>query len=642
MGFFDVAFPLNLEPLTYSAPSNLAPVIKPGMLVRAEIKKTEMQGVVIGKAIHPPDGHVKEILGLSMDQPIFNDSMLSLLKWIAGYYIVPVGLAFKSMFPVEAFEKPKKRTGQRITAVESGLNTLDDGLLIYPDANISSMIKESLSKKEYKAYLLHAPSTKHEIPYVLNAMEGVSNAIMLAPEISDIEMITPILKGCFGERVTVLHGKLSKAQKRDVFFRIISGESDIVLGTRLAVFAPLNSVSLIAVLHEHNRSYKNLEGLRYNARDVAVMRGYLEKSTVLLTSTTPSVESFYNTTTGKYTMLKPDINVQRPKIEILNMKTAKKITPYLSKRAIGEASKCIKRKGGVLFLINRKGYSMIQCAECSNTETCPECRIPTVYHRDERLLMCHCCGYTSKLTDTCKRCNGSKLEMIGAGTQRIASDIKRCLEIEPFRIDKDILKKSPLCKEISHIVGEEGLIVGTKIVTGRLSKKETLCLCASLNPDINLHLPDFRSSEFLFQELFNLSEHIKNNGLFIIQTRMPENYVYRHIRKYDCSSYFKEELHRRKSLSYPPFSRLVLISITSRTDISKDITSALKLTEVDIGRPVEVMGPLRLAGKEADKWKILLKSHAKVRLHIYVHNLLKNLADRKRIKIVVDVDPISI
>lgn len=640
MDFFDIVFPLNIGPLTYKGPSGKA-FLMPGMLVKAEIKKSVKTGIVIGKAIHPPEGLIKEILDVPMEQPVFSESMLSLLKWISDYYIVPAGLALKSILPIEVFEKGRKRQGYKEKKEHPSAQDLLYGPLPDPDINITKAIRESINRREYKTYLFHAATARHEVSGISGLIKGISNAIVLVPEIAHIYRLYPLLHEIFGERLTVMHGNLSKSQKRDSFSRIITGESDIVLGTRLAVFAPLSSVSLITVLHEHNCSYKNMEGLRYNARDVAVMRGYLNKSTVLLSSTTPSIESFYNAKTGKYNIISSDTRVRRPKVEVVDMRTARKISPYISKKTIDAAASRIKRSEGIFFFINRKGYSMIQCADCNYIEACLECMVPLVYHRDNKILKCHCCGHTSDQGETCGRCKSINLEMVGAGTQRIASDIKSFLGKEPLRLDSDILRESPPLGSLPEYIQKGGVVVGTKIITKNLIQKEIMGLCVFLNPDINLHFPDFRSSELLFQELFNLSEYLTHNGLLIIQTRIPENFVYRYFKKYDYLQFFAEELSRRRTLLYPPFSRLTLITITSKSDAEKEVVKAMGNTGIENDETFEAMGPVRVISRGTNKWKILLKSKTKVRLHIYVHNLLKSLGDKKGLKIITDVDPIS-
>jgi primosomal protein N' (replication factor Y) len=228
--------------------------------------------------------------------------------------------------------------------------------------------------------------------------------------------------------------------------------------------------------------------------------------------------------------------------------------------------------------------------------------------------------------------------MIGAGTQRIAAEIEHHLHVKPLLLDKDVLKEDPVHRDLRHISLGEKMVVGTRVVTKRLPRRESFGLCVFLNPDMQLHLPDFRSAELLFQEIIGTSEYVNAAGLLLIQTRMPEHYLFRCVRAYTLTDFYSEELSVRKSLSYPPFSRMVLFTITAKGEIEEMLMKAL----ADTGGTVEAIGPVRTPGKDAARWKLVLKSASKEHLHTCATGILKSLEKRKGIKIVADVDPISI
>lgn len=636
MDFLDVVFPLNIGPLTYRRPSHSGQ-LSPGMIVRAEVRKSLQYGIVLGNAAAHPSMPLKEIADVVLDKPLMSPSLLRLLKWMAGYYLSPEGAVLKSMAFMDYFGAAKRR-GARKTAPASQEERAAGSTLppISPDA--ISPVHASLSRNEYRTFLLHAPTLTHEISSLLDIAKGLRNIIILVPEITHIELLRPVLKEFAHDRLTVLHGRLSKGQRRSALHRILSGDSDIVLGTRIAVFAPLPSVSLLSVLQEQNQSYKNLEGVRYHARDVAVMRGYLGKSTVALSSTAPSMESFFNTVKGKYTLVALDGQVRRPRVEVIRMRTARKATPYLSHRSVQAASAALTKGESVLFFINRKGYSLIECAECDSVITCPDCGIPLIYHKSKMLLKCHYCTYTSRVPETCGKCRSTRLETVGAGTQRIAADIKKYLHREPLRLDRDALRDDPELRKRAAALRTDQIIVGTKAVSGRLPMLEAYRLCVLLNPDIGLHLPDFRSSELLFQEIIGISGYVKPDGLVIIQTKMPEHHVFRFIKGYRFREFFTDELSLRKSLAYPPFSRMIVMSLSSATDMTGVLMNALTPSDDS----VETLGPLRTAKKGTYSWKILLKATDKERLGAYAKRLLDALREVKGLRTVVDVDPISV
>ncbi len=632
MDFYNVVLPLNIGPLTYKRPSGYNGVITPGMLVRAEVKRTLQYGIVLGETSDCTGRRIKEIADVVGKGPLLSEAMLKLLAWMADYYVSAEGLVLKSMLPTEVFDK--SGPARQMTLADGGNYTWQPCPI---DGAVLSPVRESISKGQYEAYLLHLPTRRHEISCMHEIIKEIRNVILLAPEISVVEEVAAVLRDIAGERLAVLHGQLSRGRKRAAFERILSGAADIVLGTRPAVFAPLKSLSLIAVLQEQNRSYKNLEGLRYHARDVAVMRGYLEKTPVLLTSIAPSAESFHNTVRGKYVLLRPDLQIRRPRIDVINMKTARKATPYISRQALDTASSYIKKGGSVLFLINRKGYSMIQCPECGDIPSCPECRIPLIYHRNARILKCHYCGYASDAPDSCRKCGSANLEMVGSGTQRVAADLKKLLGTEPLRFDKDALRDDRLLKTLEGPPAER-IIVGTKAVTGRFRSEGGYNLCVLLNPDIGLHLPDFRSAEALFQEILGLAELTNPGGLVLVQTRMPENSVYRNVRRYNFTDFLKEELSVRRTLAYPPFSRMIGITVSSKTDIGEAPAKAMACLDKEI----EVIGPSSSSRKGIYIWKVLLKSPVREKLNTCAKDFLRRFKDKKGVRTVVDVDPISL
>jgi primosomal protein N' (replication factor Y) len=633
MDLFDVVFPLNIGPLTYRRPSGYKGELTPGMLVRAEVKRTLQYGIILGETPGYSGHNVKEIADVVDDMPLYSRQLLKLLTWMAEYYISPAGVALKSMLPREVFAKSRPRSQEEAASHED--NRQREPCPI--DRAFLSPVMESISQPHYRSFLLHAPSARYEISFLLETIKGARNVIILAPEITIIEEVAGIIRDIAEERLVVLHGQLSAARKRFAFRQILSGKADIVLGTRPAVFAPLKSLSLIAVLQEQNRAYKNLEGLRYHARDVAVMRCYLEKAPVLLTSPTPSMESFYNTIKGKYVLLQPDIQVRRPVIEVINMKTAKKTTPYISKPAFDAAATRVRNGGSVLFLINRKGYSMIQCSECDEIPSCPECRLPLIYHKNGPFLKCHYCSYTSRVPVFCTKCRSTNLEMVGAGTQRIAAELKRLLGAEPLRFDKDALRDSSDLRALSDFHGEK-IVVGTKAIKSRLRSGGACDLCVFLNPDLGLHLPDFRSSEALFQEILGMAEFTRPDGLIILQTRMPGSSVYKYAKRYGYTDFFAHELSARKSLAYPPFSRLIGITVSSKTDVSGMIAKATTFSDGE----VDVIGPSSSSRQGTYIWKVLMKSRVKEKLNRCARAFLDQLKDKKGIRTVIDVDPISL
>ncbi len=644
MEFLDILFPVNLGPLTYRCPGEISGIAEPGMIVSAPLKNRITKGIIVGESLKIPSGEVKDILKVHGDVPVLSTKMINLLKWMSEYYLAGLGIVLKNMLPKEAFTKTK----QRKTKIPPHPPFLKGGwgdYSLHPigidDKAVSSLF-DSIKNSTYGTFLLHAPSSAYEYSFLIKILTETKNAILLVPELSLINNLYPLLNERFEERVCLLHSGLSRGKRSESIERILSGSSDIVLGTRSAVFAPLKEVFFIAVLNEHSGSYKQEDGPRYHGRDVAVMRGYLERATVLLSSICPSLESLYNCRKGKYTLLKSEADIKRPKVKVIDMRHEKLFKPYLSKKVVDAATRFIKNDKKVMFVINRRGYStLLQCAECNYIEECPGCRVPLVFHKQDSLVKCHYCGYIGKVSASCPRCKGHNVELLGAGTQRAQEDIEELLGIKTLRLDSDTSRKR---SEIEGLVGavyrdDVRIIIGTKLMTRRLGINGGFSMAAILNTDLFLNLPDFRSTEKTYQEISSIIDRIAPSGEIFIQTRMPQNYLFKYLKNDDYNLFFREELSRRKSLRYPPYARLLLLRFISKKDLSMELSDLKKITH----KEVEILGPsLSKNTKGKNECKILLKSSARGALHSVARTFIEALRDSKDVKMKIDVDPVSI
>ncbi len=656
MEFFDVLFPINLGPLTYRCHEALSGIVKPGMIVSAPLKNKTSKGVIIGKSLTCPYGDVKDIQKIYIDAPVLSSKMINLLRWMSEYYLTEQGLVLKNMLPKEAFTKVKPRKTKislnpSLTPFAKGgpREILKGGSGDYPlniiniDDNTASGLIDSINKNMYRTFLLHAPSSAYECSFLIKILAGIESAILLIPEVSLINNLYPLLNERFGERVCLFHSGLSKGRRSEAIERILSGHSDIILGTRSAVFVPLKKVSLIAVLQEHSSSYKQERGLRYSGRDIAVKRGYFEKAIVLLSSICPSIESLYNCRSGKYTLLKPADDVKKPRVRIINMRHEKILKPYLSKTVIDASVRYIKNDKKVMFVINRRGYStLFQCMDCNYIEECPDCRIPLVFHKQDISLKCHYCGYTlSDVPDSCSTCKGYNIKLLGAGIQKVQEDVEKLIGIKPLRLDTDMSQKR---SEIEGLImaafsNDTRIIIGTKLMTRRLGISGGFSMAAILNTDLFLNLPDFRSAEKAYQEISSIIDKIGSHGEIFIQTRMPQNYLFKKLKNNDYPSFFMEELNRRKSLLYPPYSKLLVIKFISKNDISRKLSEIIERADKD----VEILGPsISKDTRGKNDFRILLKSSIRRRLHSVAKTFIEAFKNSKDTSVKIDVDPISI
>jgi primosomal protein N' (replication factor Y) (superfamily II helicase) len=638
MDFFDIIFPVNIHPLTYACPESLTGSLKSGMIVSASLKGRITKGIVFGKSLIKPPGNIKSILAVHGDKPLLNDSLLNLLKWMSAYYIAEQGLVLKNMLPRDAFENVKVRNSP---GEDQSKGLLPDNAR--GNDGVADKLIKSLNNNIYNTFLLHAPSSSYEYLLLIRTLARTTHAIILVPEISMIESIYPLLHDTFGERVCLFHSDLSRGKRSEAWGRIVSERSDIVLGTRSAVFAPMKKLSFIAVLHEHNTSFKQEKSPCYHARDVAVMRGFMGKTTVLLSSISPSLESFYNCMSGKYTLLKPSDDIKRAKIRILNMRHEKLFNQHLSKTVVDAAATYTKMNKKILFFMNRRGYSTcLQCDDCEYIEECPRCSIPLIFHKNDMAMKCHYCAYTlPKIPDSCHRCKGCNLRLRGAGTQKVQEDLERLIGMKTFRIDSDTARKKRDIKQLIGLVssGESRIIIGTKLMTRRLTVANGFSMAAVLNADLFLNIPDFRSTERAYQEISSIADTVEPGGEIFIQTRMPQNFLFKNLKKYAYASFVKEELPVRRELNYPPYAKLLLIKFITGRDLSK------KLSEVRsrIGKGVEVLGPFTSKeSRDRKEFRLLLKSSLRGSLHEAARMFLEAFRNDKDTRIRVDVDPVMI
>lgn len=633
MRYCDVLFPINLGPLTYRCPDRLSESAVEGMLVSAPLKNRLSKGILLGRTSPPPKGPIKELAEIHGNTPALSPNILKLLKWISDYYIAPEGLVLKQTVPSEIFSKTKARRSRKNSIQGPALDLIDI------EQNAISPVLDSISAHRYQTFIVQSPSLPYEYSLAMSLLHITRNIIILFPEISQAGRFFSAARKIFEERVCMLHSRMPKGQRSEYIVDITSGRRDIIIGTRAALFAPLKAVSLIIVLHEHNSIYKAEDGIRYHSRDVAVMRGFLEKATVVLSSTTPSIDSCFNAFSGKYVLVKPPPVSRRPRIQIVDMRFEKKVRPGIAKTVMDSARNALKNGRNIMLVMNRRGYStLLSCRECGHAEHCPVCNIPLVMHKDDRTLKCHYCGKNLALPDRCSRCGSFDLELLGSGTQRVQEDIENLFGTETLRFDSDMAKSPSDIRELMKTVSGEPIqiIIGTKMMTKRIKGHRKFSLVAILNIDASLNFPDFRASEKAYRELSGVIDLVEPDGEILVQTRFPQNPLFRYFRENAYPSFVHHELRTRKELRYPPFEKLILIRFRGGPDTAEKIMQCLHGT----GKNIEVLGPTIGRDKKGmEEQTILLKSGNRQVLNKTARAVLEEFRTRKDIDIRIDVDP---
>jgi primosomal protein N' (replication factor Y) len=321
------------------------------------------------------------------------------------------------------------------------------------------------------------------------------------------------------------------------------------------------------------------------------------------------------------------------------MRYAKKVKPGISKEVFDAAKSKLKAKKKIMFVINRRGYStLLLCADCGHEERCDNCDIPLVMHKDERVLKCHYCGMVRSVPARCARCGGLHLELLGSGTQRVQEEIEELFSVGAIRFDSDGVTKKSEARELVRGLSADSanVIIGTKMMTKRIGPAEKFSLAAVLNTDAYLNFPDFRASEKAYRELAAVIDLAEPDGDVMVQTRLPQNSLFRHLRAGDYDAFVREELSSRKELFYPPYSKLLSIRISGDNVKHDDILA--KIRGLDKG--IEVLGPTATVGRKGTKgFSILLKSDNRKALNAAAREFLSRYEGNKTVTVSVDVDP---
>ncbi len=637
--YANVAFPFRLSALTYRVPPYSLSELK-GRIVKAPIMSSSHLGVVLDvfdEADELDKKNVREIQ--EVYQRFANDSYITFIKWLSNYYLSPIGSVLKSCFFNHVAESMIKKKSDLIVHNKSKIYGSDS--LNSPCRDLS-LICDAVREKMHKPFLIHAPSISNEEQFVIDVLRNIApearGIIILAPEILQVERLSPILREIFGERLCVFHSRLSKNKIKEALNNIIAGISDVVIGTRSAILTPIKSPSFIAVTSEHSLSYKGEEGIRYNARDVAVMRGFLEKSCVLLSSICPSVESFYNTKIGKYN-LTPSVDsvIKNPRVKIADIKKEKKAV--ISSDIIKELKNIASKGGNIVIITKREGYSLLICEDCGYIYRCERCDVPFIFHKISRTVKCHYCGQEKRIPENCKECESFKIKQFGAGTERIKEELANVLKSESMIVEKE--RGLPFLEQGLDVAS---FVIGTHY-SAKSIKNKNFDAAVLLNIDSLLSQPDFRAYERTFQEVIQIKELVKPEGTIYLQTWNPKNKILKFIKNYDFNSFYDNELYQRKLLSYPPFSRIILLNIFMKRDPERflhDINKIICDTKIN---GLEFLGPLEVPSSLksfAYCIQILIKSGDRRLLHNVAKDILRKLEKIKGIKINVDVDPLKI
>ncbi len=525
-------------------------------------------------------------------------------------------------------------------------------------------IHEAIQAKRFQTFLLHGVTGSGKTEVYLTAIETAlaegRSALLMVPEIA----LTPQMAGQFfsrfGDRVAILHSAFTDVERTEQWRRIRSGVASVVVGTRSGVFAPLQNLGLIVVDEEHDGSYKQEENPRYNGRDVAIVRAQRAGACVVLGSATPSLESRYNAEKGKYTLLElPGRIASRPmpNVELIDMRqefleTRKQET--FSRKLIEALGQRVESGEQTIVLLNRRGFSsFVACRACGERVQCINCSLTLTYHKRDRRLLCHYCGYAEKVPSQCPKCSSEHIYFLGIGSERVEEELHRAFPAARIaRLDRDTVTGKRQYETILQDFreGHYDMLVGTQMIA-KGHDIPNVTLVGVVAADMGLGMPDFRAAERTFQLLTQVAGRAGRGslpGIVLVQTINPEHYAVRLAGAQDYQGFYEKELNFRRMMHYPPFAAMANVLVRSeKKEMAMRMSTELGFLLNPPPEKLRVMGPAEAPVprlKNEYRYQFLIKAASRKALNELLQKIRNFAVEHKwgATALVIDVDPLTL
>ncbi|MEE4165412.1 MAG: primosomal protein N' [Desulfocapsaceae bacterium] len=589
-----------------------------------------------------------------------NKELIPRKELIARYpYCVQVipGLIEKNLFEVKKQRIFRTPYGDLLPHLEAPRQLTDE------QRQAVARITSSIEEQHCKTVLLHGITGSGKTEVYLRAAEHATKVgkrvLVLVPEIALATQIEAHFVSRFGDEIALLHSALSAGERYDEWDRVCRGERSIVIGARSAVFAPLENLGLIIVDEEHDSSFKQDDQLRYNGRDIAILRGRMCQAVTVLGSATPSITSFHHTRSKKFELIemKNRIGISGlPKVSVVDLKRRENQKALFSKPFTQALETTFHQGNQSILLINRRGFSAsVICRECGSMVKCNHCNVTLNLHKSRMQLVCHYCGFQLPAKTRCTSCGSDKLVPVGFGTERVVEEVEKIVpEARIARLDSDVASDRKRFMSILHSVREKeiDILVGTQMIAKGLHFPE-VTLVGVVWADGGLGFPDFRAAEKTFQLIAQVTGRAGRGdkpGQVIIQTMQPQHYAISLAAAHDYQELVHRELLIRKEAGYPPFTRLVSLRIEGcsekrvRAYAFEVASKARSWCQASGGDKacLQILGPApapieRI--RDVYRWQVLLKGADLSRLHDLVRVVMSMAKKRGSEKLLVDVDP---
>lgn len=540
--------------------------------------------------------------------------------------------------------------------------------LNFEQKSVFEKMLELYKKGQFSVSLLHGVTGSGKTHVILKLIDEVlaskKSVIFLVPEIALTMQFIQIFSSKYKEKLAVIHSGVTGSQKVKTWEKIKSGEVSIVIGARSAIFAPFENLGLVIIDEEHEFTYKSESAPRFDARQVAKCRCKFHGCMMVLSSATPSLESYYMAKTGKYNLFKLENrykNLSLPQTQIVDIsgRFNSEGQVLFSSELINATEKTIKNGNQAIILLNRRGFNtFVKCQSCGEVQMCPHCSVSLNYHKSDEKLLCHYCGYSRSMLEECLFCGEKKLSYLGFGTQRAEFQLQKLLpEARILRLDSDtkMSDKQEIIKDFEN--GKYDVLIGTQMISKGFNFPK-VTLVGILMADQYLYSGDFRGSEKTFSlitQTIGRAGRYAPGGKAIIQTFSPENSVLNFAASQDYEAFYKEEIVLRKLMLTPPFADICLVSFKAvNKNLAFDACKAFFKKLVFLSKEKYSDLPLRIfppASASIEKvanhyrFKIIIKCRNTKRFRSMINEAMmsfKPLKEFKNVSIIADVNPLAI
>jgi len=638
------------HPFTYD--SNSLNLDK-GNYVIVPFGSTKITGIVWDKFEKAEKKFLIKKIEKKLDVPKMQGSMIDFLNWFSIYNIVPIGMCIRlTLLSKEAVENIPENSFNQYRKLNRNLKYK----LNSEQEKCLSEIKKKGNK--FNVHVLDGVTGSGKTLVYFNRLREIINrgyqALIMLPEIGLTTQFKKRFIDFFGFEPAIWHSATSKKNKKIIWRGVVENKIKVVVGARSSLFLPFAKLGIIIVDEEHDASYKQDEGIFYNARDMAISRGSFEKTPVLLITSIPSVETFNNIIKKKYSTSKLNKRYQdasMPNFEIINLNN-KKISnkKWIANETMEKVNHHLQKGDQVLFFLNRRGFApFVICKKCHNKFLCPNCSVNLNYHKSKNFLLCHYCGYKNNLNKICKDNKPCEFIMCGPGVERIAEELEQIYPDKKIQIfSSDTLNKKKTSEDLIEKIENKkiDILVGTQLISKGFHFSKLNCIVV-VDADFSSHGYDLRSAEKNIQLYHQLSGRAGREGessTIYFQTYAPDDEILLNISKKNPHQFLLNEIELRKKNKLPPFYRFISIIITGKNE-KQTINEALKVkNQITKDIKEEILGPVNapiFKLNQKYRCRLLLRSKKNILIQKKLAKILRKIKIYSGIKLTVDVDPIT-